>query len=287
MAQANTATITTEREALAAWSVIADHTDAATRELIDALGAVEAVAELVKRHAAAHRSVIVPTMKDLQREHPELRHIIPSDDEWPEAVNAMAHPPLSLWVKGPADIAAALTPSLAITGSRASTSYGEYVANEMAAGVTNTGATIVSGGSFGIDAAALRGSLATGGAPIVVTASGLARAYPSAHSWLFDRVAEVGGALISEAGPDVAPTRSRFLRRYSLLGAITTATLVVEAGMRSDSLKTARAAIDALHPLGAVPGPTTSVASRGTHDLIAQRQAYLIATAEDAAALVA
>lgn len=281
-----TTTISTEREALAAWSTLADPTDTATRDLVTQRGVIEAVHEMIRSRIATYSLYPIPTLEDMAREHPDMRLIIPGDDEWPDAVDTMALPPLALWVKGPADVGAALASSLAVTGARASTAYGEYVAAEMSGAITAAGPTVVTGGAFGIDAAATRGALAVGGAPIVMQAGGIARAYPSAHTALFEKVVSDGGAIISEVAPDRQPTRSRFLRRYAVMGAITSGTLVVEAGMRSGALMTAQAAIDAFRPLGAVPGPVTSMLSAGPHDLLARRQAYLVTTGQEAAALI-
>ena len=181
---------------------------------------------------------------------------------------------------------AALVSSLTVTGARASTSYGEYVAAEMGSGITQAGVNVVTGGAFGIDAAATRGALATGGAPIVLQAGGVDRPYPAAHAALISAVIEHGGAIVSEVAPGTAPTRTRFTRRNALMGALTTGVVIVEAGMRSGSLGTATAAIDALRPVGAVPGPVTSMVSAGTHDLLARNMAYLVTNGTEAAALV-
>ena len=50
--------------------------------------------------------------------------------------------------------------SVALVGARAATTYGEHVAATFAGGLAPHGFTVVSGGAFGIDAAAHRGALA-------------------------------------------------------------------------------------------------------------------------------
>ena len=55
--------------------------------------------------------------------------------------------------------------------------------------------------------------------------------------------------------------------------------VVVEAALRSGSLDTARWADDLLRPVMGVPGPVTSTASRGVHELL--RVAALLVTAAD------
>lgn len=68
------------------------------------------------------------------------------------------------------------------------------------------------------------------------------------------------GALVSELPPGAVPTRHRFLARSRLLGAMSAATVVVEAGARSGALRVATEAHQLGRQVGAVPGPVTSAA---------------------------
>ena len=97
-----------------------------------------------------------------------------------------------------------------ITGARAATSYGEHVAAELSSDLANTERVVVAGGAYGIEGAAHRGALATGGDAIAVLANGVDRAYPAGHNELLDRVADVG-LLVSEVAPGTTPTRHRFI----------------------------------------------------------------------------
>jgi DNA processing protein len=81
------------------------------------------------------------------------------------------------------------------------------------------------------------------------------------------------GVLISELCPRVAPSRWRFLQRNRLIAALTPTTVVIEAGIRSGSIRTANNAIELNRELFAVPGPITSSASAGTNALIAEGKA--------------
>jgi DNA processing protein len=121
---------------------------------------------------------------------------------------------------------------VAVVGARASTAYGEHVAGELGAGLGERGWTVVSGGAFGIDAAAHRGALAVEGTTVAVLACGVDRVYPSAHGALFSRIAE-SGLLVSEWPPGSAPLRHRFLVRNRLIAGLTRGTVVVEAAARS------------------------------------------------------
>jgi DNA processing protein len=176
-------------------------------------------------------------------------------------------PPLAVWVKGPGDLAAAAVRGAAIVGSRAATAYGEHVTAELSYGLAARGFDIVSGGAYGIDAAAHRAALSADGQTILVSAGGLDRPYPPGNSTLHDRVAETG-LLVSESPPGTAPHRHRFLTRNRLIAALATGTVVVEAAMRSGALNTARHCQLLGRTLMAVPGPVSSPMSAGCHALL-------------------
>ena len=173
--------------------------------------------------------------------------------------------------------------SLALVGSRASTRYGEQVASQMAAQLADHGAVVVSGGAYGIDAAAHRGALRTG-RTISVSAGGVDRLYPAGNATLLQEVIE-HGALVAEGPPGCQPGRHRFLSRNRLIAAMSQATVVIEAAWRSGALSTARHAADLGRPLGAVPGPVTSMESAGCHRLL-REGAVCVTDADEALELV-
>jgi DNA processing protein len=176
-------------------------------------------------------------------------------------------PPLALWVRGDQRLDELVDRSVALVGSRASTAYGEHVAGELAHGLGERGWTTVSGGAFGIDAAAHRGALAAGAPTVVVSACGVDRSYPAANSALFARVLD-DGLVVSEWPPGCAPLRHRFLVRNRLIAALTRGTVVVEAAARSGAQATAHRAAALGKAVMAVPGPVTSAMSVGCHELL-------------------
>lgn len=174
-----------------------------------------------------------------------------------------------------------------MVGARAATAYGEHVAADLGYGMARHDVTVVSGGAFGIDAAAHRGALAAGGRTVLVSAGGLDRAYPLAHAGLFEQVASEG-LLISESPPGAAPHRHRFLSRNRIIAALSTGTVVIEAARRSGALNTAAHCVALGRPLMAVPGPVTSALSAGCHDLLGRDRdpALLVTGVDDVLALV-
>lgn len=225
--------------------------------------------------------VLEKVLDDAQRRR--IRILTPQDDEWPEALDDLQETrPHCLWLQGPGRLdQLAGERCLALVGSRASTPYGEDTAGSLAAAFAAGGGTVVSGGAYGIDAAAHRGALAAdGGATIAILAGGLDRLYPRGNTDLLERIRDQH-LLLSEAPPGTAPTRWRFLARNRLIAALSRATVVVEASWRSGALSTARLADQLSRPVGAVPGPITSAASAGCHRLIRERGAVLVTESAD------
>ncbi|GAB2697932.1 DNA-processing protein DprA [Thalassiella azotivora] len=214
------------------------------------------------------------------------RLVVPGDAEWPVALEVLGHrAPACLWVRGRGDLAGLLARSASLVGARACTAYGERVAADLAAGLADQHVTVLSGGAFGVDAAAHRGALAVGGGTVAVLACGVDRDYPVAHRDLLARVRDEG-AVVSELPPGSAVTRYRFLQRNRLVAAATAATVVVEAAWRSGAYSTAAHAAALGRPLGAVPGPVTSAASAGCHRILRELDAVCVTGPDDVLELV-
>jgi DNA processing protein len=277
---------------------------------VDDVGPVEAVRRIRFGRAPDRIRSLVgaragqdATLADLARaERCGARLLVPEDDEWPalplhaltlavseepddskhQSDRTMAPvPPIALWVRGARRLDELVDRSVAIVGSRASTAYGEHVAGELGHQLGERGWTVVSGGAFGIDAAAHRGALAAEAPTLAVLACGVDRPYPAAHGALFHRVAETG-LLVSEWPPGCAPLRHRFLVRNRLIAALTRGTVVVEAAARSGAQATAQRARRLGRQVLVVPGPVTSAMSVGCHELLRDREAEatLVASAD-------
>ena len=277
-----------DRFAQAAWSRVAEPGDPVANRLIAEHGpagalvvAASGVGHGVERFSP--RLEVLDVERDLEVGSKFAARIVcPGDPEWPRGLDDLLAPPYCLWVRGPVDVAVASQRSAAVVGARSATAYGEMVSTEMAAGLGERRFTIISGAAFGIDAAAHRGALATGATTIAVLAGGVERPYPSSHAALIARIVEVG-AVISEVAPGSAPTKTRFLQRNRMIATMARGTVVVEAGLRSGSLNTARTAAEHGRVVVAVPGPVTSMMSAGCHDAIRSGMAQLVTDAAEAA----
>jgi DNA processing protein len=229
-------------------------------------------------------------------ERVSARYLVPDDPEWPDGLtdlrwlesaagDRLAGEPFGLWVRGTLALSELSGTAVAIVGARASTEYGDHVAGSIAAGCAARGRVVVSGGAYGIDAAAHRGALAAEGRTAAVLASGIDRLYPVGHDGLLEELT-CSGLLVSEAAPGCAPSRSRFLVRNRLIAALSAGTVVVEAALRSGSLNTARWARDIGRVLMGVPGPVTSMMSAGVHEMLRQPESVLVTDADEVLELV-
>ena len=208
------------------------------------------------------------------------RLVAPGDPEWPASLNDLdwiGKPSLGLWVRGEVPLAEAVGRSVAIVGTRTATDYGIYVAETMAADLSDLGWGVVSGLAYGIDAAAHRGALAAGGLTVGVLACGIDVPYPKAHLDLYNRVS-ADGLVVTEHPPGSSPQRTRFLVRNRIIAALSLGTVVVEMALRSGARSTASHASAINRHVMCVPGPITSAMSGGCHRLLRDRPETVLVT---------
>lgn len=283
-----------ERLARAGLSRVVEPGDPAALAVFEGMDAVDIWLRLRTRDPLLERwfgrmAEAKPEEDLLRADATQSRFIIPGDDEWPDQVEVLAEAgllgrrggvPFGLWVRGAANLREVLEQSVAVVGARSCTPYGEHVAGELGAGLADKGMTVVSGGAYGVDAAAHRGTLAAAGATVAVLACSVGVTYPKGHHALFERILEKG-LLVSELPPGSSPSRLRFLSRNRLIAAASLGTVVVEAAVRSGALNTAGWAEQCGRPVLAVPGPITSGMSEGTHVLVRERNALLVTSPAD------
>lgn len=276
-----------ERHARAVLSAVVDPGDPGAGQLIAQHGAARLLQALraalsgsAAQQGQAERGAdrwarYLPRLRDLDvtalfdtAQQAGARFVCPGELEWPSQLDDLGDgSPLGLWVRGERHLRTAALRSVAVVGARACSSYGSYVAAELAAGLADRDWTVVSGAAFGIDAAAHRGALAVNGLTIAVLACGVDVSYPAAHHGLLSQIAREG-VLLTEHPPGARPRRHAFIRRNRLLAALSRGTVVVEAAPRSGSLSTARSAAELGRHVMGVPGPVTAVSSAGVHRLI-------------------
>lgn len=199
-------------------------------------------------------------------------------EEYPRALEALPDPPPALFVWGTLQERDRF--AVSVVGTRKPSAYGRMVAERFTRDLCAAGLTIVSGGALGIDTVAHRIALEADGRTIAIVGSGLGSLYPAENRALFRRIAESGGAVVSEYPWDATPDAWRFPVRNRLIAAWGLGTLVVEAPEASGALITARLAADCGREVFAVPGSIDNPKSKGCHALI-KDGAALVDCAED------
>jgi DNA processing protein len=226
---------------------------------------------------------------DIQRDKSMLKKasaevITPQSDLWPAKLNDLGIlSPYCIYVRGNLHALQKAKKSIAIVGSRSATQYGIQTAYNTSSELAELGFCVISGGAYGIDAAAHRGAIQSD--TIAFMAGGVDSFYPAGNMNIYSAMLANSGLMASEMPPGSSPRRFRFLQRNRLIAALADATIVVEASYRSGALSTANHAIKLLRPLGAIPGNINAIESVGCNNLIKTGRAQLIASAEDAACL--
>lgn len=208
-----------------------------------------------------------------------IRLLTLQDATYPERLKAIAQPPLVLYWKGK-QFAFDEEVAIAMVGARKATPYGIDAASRLSGELSRRGALIVSGMAEGIDAAAVRGALKTGGPVVSVIAGGLDRIYPWFHRELYEDVAAVG-ALFSEYPPGTEHRGSHFPVRNRILSGLSVGVIAVESARAGGTLLTVGHALDQNREVFAVPGPIDAPMSEGTNRLIQLSCAKLILSADD------
>ena len=135
-------------------------------------------------------------------------------------------------------------------------------------GVTESGLIVTSGLALGIDGYSHEGALEAGGKVIGVLGSGIDHMTPQRNRSLMRRGLEQGGLVVSEYPPEEEGFKGNFPARNRIISGLSEALVVVEAGLNSGSLITAKHATDQGRTVYAVPGNINSQTSIGCNLLI-------------------
>lgn len=204
-------------------------------------------------------------------------------EDFPSLLNELAAAPAALFVAGEASLL--WRPQVAIVGSRNAGQGGLATAAAFARALAATGFVVTSGLAEGIDGAAHAAALDAGGTTVAVLGTGPDLVYPPRHRELAARI-RAHGVLVSEFPPGSPGHPAHFPRRNRVIAGLALGTLVVEAGLRSGALITARNAAEAGREVFAIPGSIHNPLARGCHRLI-RDGAKLVETVEEVAAELA
>lgn len=129
--------------------------------------------------------------------------------------------------------------------------------------------------ALGIDGIAHNFAIEEKGKTIAVLGSGFNFIYPKENEWLFHKILEYGGCIISEYSPETEVIKSNFPIRNRIISGLSDAILVVEAKYRSGSSITVKHAKLQGKNIYAIPNNIYENTGIGTNILI-QEGAELI-----------
>lgn len=199
------------------------------------------------------------------------------DENYPSSLRYINESPKVLYIKGqllPED-----ETSIAIVGSRKSTSYGNWVAEKISNELSSIGISLISGMAKGIDTQVHLGAINNKGRTIAVLGCGVDVIYPSSNRELYNRIQD-NGCIISEFPLGTQPLPYNFPQRNRIISGLSLGVVVVEATQKSGSLITAHHAMEQGKDVFAVPGNINSIFSQGTNLLI-KDGAKLVMSVED------
>ena len=196
------------------------------------------------------------------------------DPRYPASLNDLPSKPLVLYVVG--DPAALAKPGVAVVGTRLPTLYGTDMAEKFAIGLVKGGLSVISGLATGIDAAAHKGALASGGVTVGVLGGALDRFFPEENRELGRQIVANGGAVVSEYPFGFPPGKQTFPQRNRIVAALARGILAVEAPMGSGTLITCAFGEQLGRKVMAIPANLDSRHSAGCWKLI--REGAMMAT---------
>ena len=193
--------------------------------------------------------------------------ILPYGDErYPESFADLKDPPVLLYCSGSfPNLSKRL--SIGMVGTRKMSEYGLRSAYKIAYELASAGVVIVSGMAAGIDGVCAAGAIAAKCETVAVLGCGVDVVYPKHHKRLRDAILKKG-AVVSEYPPGTRPTSYHFPTRNRLIAALSQGTVVVEAGMGSGSLITAKVAVTLGKEVFALPANVGSTGAEGTNGLL-------------------
>ena len=205
----------------------------------------------------------------------KVRVVAPGDHEWPPQLSELE---TCRRLKRLYAVGASLDcgpKTIAIVGTRRPTAAGLEAAEMLASGLAQAGFTVVSGLALGIDSAAHRAALAAGGSTVAVLGCGVDVDYPKRNRSLKRQIA-ARGTLVTEYPAGTNPTPFTFPERNRIIAGLSMGVVVVEGGVRSGALITARLALDANRSVFAVPGSIRNPMAAGPNLLIRTSQAAVV-----------
>lgn len=187
---------------------------------------------------------------------------------YPVNLKNIKNPPKVLYVEG--NVKLLSDPGIAIIGSRNCTDYGKKWCEKFTKGLIQYGLNIISGMARGIDTISHEICIKNNGKTIAILGSGLNNIFPKENEYLYKKILEEGGTIVSEYSPEVSASSNKFLERNRIVSGLSIGVLVIEAAYRSGTSVTAKIAKEQGKKVFCLPGNLENSKSVGTNNLISK-----------------
>ncbi|MGG7619543.1 DNA-processing protein DprA [Bacillus coreaensis] len=188
-----------------------------------------------------------------------------TDDRYPEIAKTCGESPILLYYKGKLQ---KFERSIGVVGARRCTEYGKKVARDIGKELAKRDVVLVSGFAKGIDSYSQAACMKAGGKTISFLGSGVDICYPSEQRKLYDELLESGSVFLSKYPPVTPVKQQHFVERNALISAWSNEVIIVEAGVKSGALWTAKFAERQKREVYAVPHPIYSLDGQGCNQLL-------------------
>ena len=189
------------------------------------------------------------------------------DDKYPFMLRQISNPPMTLFYKGDL-FSCNLDRTLAFVGSRRASFAGKEAVKSIISDLGNTDITIVSGLAAGIDAVSHESAITNNLKTIGVIASGFDFVYPSSSKYLYEKMENGCGAVVTEYYPTFEPIKFRFPQRNRIVTGLSYGTVVGEAAMKSGALISANLTLEQGRELMCIPGAINNINTEGIYKLL-------------------
>ncbi len=189
------------------------------------------------------------------------------DKRYPYMLRQISDAPMTLFYKGDF-FSCNLDKTVAFVGSRKASFAGKDSVKKIISDLANTDICIVSGLAAGIDAVSHQSAMENNLKTIGVIASGFDFTYPSGNKWLYEKIEDGNGAVVSEYYPTFEPIKFRFPQRNRIVTGLSYGTVVAEAALKSGALISANLTLEQGRELMCVPGAINNVNTEGIYKLL-------------------
>ena len=215
----------------------------------------------------ADKQALLDSGRDRVRELKDQRiEFVPQGSKYyPRRLLRLSEPPRWLFVTG--NTKATQSESIiAVVGTRSSSTEGEGLARQCSTELVRRNIVVLSGLAKGIDENAHWGAVEHYGQSIAVLGHGMNASDGSTNNFLYQKILELDGAVISEYLPTDPPSRQSFLRRNELQVALARVVIPVECpSMESGTGATIRRAMSIGTPIaGVFPANATTKSIEST-----------------------